>query len=261
MPEQWPVRQLFDLPIAAITMSDTIRLVDKTIADRGSLHIGVVNAAKIVNMRRDPSLDWSVRTSDVILADGMSVVWASRLLGQRLPERVAGIDLMTEMLRLAHERGYRVYFLGAKQEVLGRVLDHVRETYPNLVIAGSHHGYYAESDEAGLASDIGDAKADMLFVAMTSPKKEQFLARWADTLGVRVCHGVGGSFDVIAGKVRRAPAIWQRLGIEWLYRVIQEPGRMWKRYLVTNTLFCGLVLSSILGIGRSRRVQRPAGAA
>lgn len=256
MPEQWPVQHLFDLPIAAMTMGDALGVVEQTIHDRRRLLIGVVNAAKIVNMRRDEALDWSVRTSDLILADGMSVVWASRILGRRLPERVAGIDLMTEMMRLADARGFRVYFLGAKQEVLDSVLDHVRREYPRLVIAGSHHGYFNESQEAPIAAHIADARPDMLFVAMTSPKKEQFLARWADTMDVRVCHGVGGSFDVIAGKVRRAPAVWQRLGVEWLYRVIQEPGRMWKRYLVTNTLFCGLVISSIFG--RGRRPARPA---
>ncbi len=238
---------LFGIPLAPQTMAEVLASVESAIRERRRLLIGVVNAAKIVNMRRDPELRAAVLSSDLILADGMSVVWASRLLGRRLPERIAGIDLMHEMLRRGEQQGWRVYALGATEAVLNRAIARMRADHPALQLAGHHHGYFASTEEEeALARSIRAARPDILLVAMTSPKKERFLARWIDTLDVPVCHGVGGSFDVLAGDVARAPEAWQRLGLEWLYRVKQEPGRLWRRYLVTNTLFCGLVLAELL---------------
>jgi len=124
----------------------------------------------------------------------------------------------------------------------------IHREYPGVVVAGSRNGYFEDDDEEQIAKSISDAKPDMLFVAMTSPKKEKFLAHWRDTLNVPVCHGVGGAFDVMAGKVRRAPAIWQKLGMEWAYRVMQEPRRMWRRYLVTNTLFLWMLTREMFGL-------------
>jgi len=246
-----PIRRLFGIPIAAITMADAVARVERAIADRARLHIGVVNAAKIVNMHRDARLRDDVLASDLVLADGMSIVWASRVLGGPLPERVAGIDLMHTMLARGDRLGWRVFCLGATEQVLGRTLAAFRGMYPDVQFVGAHHGYFSPADEPALAAGIAAARPDILLVAMTSPRKEQFLARWSPTLGVPVCHGVGGSFDVVAGEVRRAPAAWQRLGLEWLYRVKQEPRRLWKRYLVTNTLFVRLVLRELARTGRA----------
>jgi N-acetylglucosaminyldiphosphoundecaprenol N-acetyl-beta-D-mannosaminyltransferase len=235
-------RRLFGIPIHAVTMDDTIDRADRAIAAKQTLQIGVVNAAKIVNMRRNPELNQAVLTSDLILADGMSVVWASKLLGRPLPERVAGIDLMMRLLELADRRKYRVYCLGATEAVIGRVAEIITRDYPDLQLVGTHHGYFSGEQEQQIVDEIAAAGPDILFVAMTSPKKEQFMARWSHQLHVPICHGVGGSFDVMAGKVQRAPLRWQKLGLEWLYRVLQEPRRMWKRYLVTNILFAGMLL-------------------
>jgi N-acetylglucosaminyldiphosphoundecaprenol N-acetyl-beta-D-mannosaminyltransferase len=236
-----PTVSLFDIPIAAVSMDAALDLIDRAIADRRSLQIGVVNAAKIVNMGADAGLRDAVLSSDVIFADGASVVWASRLLGAPLPERVAGIDLMTGLLARGNTRGYRVFCLGATEEVLAATVARIRAEYPGVDVVGYHHGYYKRSEEERVAGLIAAAEPDILFVAMTSPKKEEFIARWNDDLKVPVCHGVGGSFDVMAGKVKRAPELWQRLGLEWLYRVKQEPGRLWKRYLVTNVQFIIMV--------------------
>ena len=220
--------------------------VAAAIAGRRRLLIGVVNAAKVVNMHRDQVLRQSVLDADVVVADGIGVVWASRILGAGLPERVTGIDLMMQMLRRGNEEKWSVYCLGATQDVLDRVVAHIGVHYPGVRVAGHRNGYFGAAEEPEVAEAIRASRADILLVAMTSPKKEQFLARWQATLGVPVCHGVGGSFDVVAGKVERAPESWQRLGVEWLYRVKQEPGRLWRRYLVTNVLFCGLVLKEFV---------------
>ena len=241
-----PIRELFGIPIAALTLEQALDRVDQAVAARAPLQIGVVNAAKIVNMRRDALLRRDVLSSDLILADGIAVVWAARALGLKLPERVAGINLMAGILRRGHARGYRVFCLGATDEVLQRATARMAARHPGIRIVGRQHGYFTEDEEEAVVRAIAEARPDVLFVAMTSPKKEMFLARWSKRLAVPVCHGVGGSFDVVAGKVRRAPPAWQRLGLEWLYRVLQEPGRLWKRYLVTNTLFCGMVLGALL---------------
>lgn len=243
----WPTRHLFGIPVHALSMNEVLGIVAETIRARGRLLLGVVNAAKMVNMHRDPILRDSVLTADMILADGMAVVWACRLLGRKLPERVPGIDLMERLLEVGSEQHYRVYCLGASEEVLEKTLEQMRARFPGVQFVGHHHGYFNSQQEPEIVQEIRAARPDILFVAMTSPKKEQFLAQWAEEMDVPICHGVGGAFDVLAGKVRRAPMMWQRLGLEWLYRVVQEPRRMWRRYLVTNTLFCGMVLSEMMG--------------
>jgi N-acetylglucosaminyldiphosphoundecaprenol N-acetyl-beta-D-mannosaminyltransferase len=171
----------------------------------------------------------------------MAVVWASRLLGQPLRERAAGIDLFERLLELANREGFSVFFLGASQEVLEDLLVKARQRHPALRIAGSRNGYFSDEQAEDVAREISAAHPDILFVGISTPKKEIFLEAWGAKIDVLVCHGVGGSFDVFAGKTRRAPLLWQRLGLEWLFRVVQEPRRMWKRYLVTNTLFISMV--------------------
>ncbi len=246
MRSDWPTRNLFGIPINALTMDEAVCAVDQAVGRRSQLLIGVVNAAKMVNIRRDKSLDHAVRGADVILADGIAVVWAARVLRRSLPERVPGIDLMMRLFERGNERGYRIYCLGGADEVLDVVAERIASDYPGVKLVGRHHGYFSAEEEAAIVAEIKGARPDILFVAMSSPKKEQFLARWAGEMAVPVCHGVGGAFDVMAGRVKRAPQVWQKLGMEWLYRLIQEPRRMWRRYLVTNTLFGWMLLSELV---------------
>ena len=240
-----PVSKLFGVPIAATTLPEVLNLVHETIQGHGYLRIGVVNAAKIVNMSRDPGFRDAVLSSHIILADGMSVVLASRLLGRPLPGRVTGIDLMHGMLESGNRHRYRVYCLGATDEVLDATMARIGAEYPGVQIVGRRNGYFPPAAEAAVAADIAACRPDILFVAMTSPRKEEFMAKWSSQIAVPVCHGVGGSFDIMAGKLRRAPRLWQRLGLEWLYRLKQEPARLWKRYLVTNTLFCWMMVAEL----------------
>jgi N-acetylglucosaminyldiphosphoundecaprenol N-acetyl-beta-D-mannosaminyltransferase len=249
--------KLLGVPIDSLTMEQALARVEQAIASRTRLLVGVVNAAKLVSMQRDPLLQRDVLACDLILADGMSVVWASRILGQSLPERVAGIDLMLGMLRHASARGYRLYCLGATADVLASALARIAAEFPGVKIVGRRDGYFSEAEEDEIAELIRRSRPDILLVAMSSPKKERFLGRWGQSLGVPVCHGVGGSFDVLAGKVRRAPESWQRMGLEWLYRAIQEPGRLGKRYLVTNALFCRMVFAEWRASRGEPKVGRP----
>lgn len=237
---------ILGIAVSSFTMEELLRIIDASIVSHQHLFLGVVNAAKIVNARKDTGLMHSLRQTDLILADGVSVVWLSRLMGTPLPQRLAGIDIMYRMLERASEQRYRVYFLGAKADVVQRVVAITATQYPNLIVAGYRDGYFSDVEAETVAQDIRNSRADILLVAMPSPRKENFLAKWYDLMDVSVCHGVGGSFDVMAGVTKRAPLWMQNCGLEWLYRIIQEPGRMWKRYLVTNSIFLILSIKAVI---------------
>ncbi len=200
-----------------------------------------INAAKLVALRGDPELRDAVGRCQLITADGQAVVWAARALGQVVPERVTGIDLMHELLALAGLEGYRVYILGARSEVLGRAIARLRLLYPGLVLAGWRDGYFADDEGGRIAEEIRATAAQMVFVAISSPRKERFLAEHGRDTGASLVMGVGGAIDVIAGEVRRAPVALQRLGLEWMFRLAQEPRRLFVRYASTNTRFVLLV--------------------
>ena len=229
------------IPVDALTMEQTLALIDKAIQDKSPVHHVVVNAAKMVNAQKDEELKKSIVDCDIINADGKSIVWASKFLNCALPERVAGIDLMHNLVDMAAIKGYKIFLLGAEQEVLEKVVELYRTKYGDQLIAGYRNGYFKKEEEPELAKQIETSRADMLFVAVTSPKKEIFLNTYKHLLNVPFIMGVGGSFDVIAGKTKRAPLWMQNLGMEWFYRVLQEPKRMWKRYLFGNSEFIYLV--------------------
>ena len=233
---------ILNCPIDKLTMERTLNKIDESIKNKAHLHHVVVNAAKLVHMQKDKELYDSVVNSDIINADGQAVVWASKILGQPLPERVAGIDLMQNLVKLAYEKNYKVFFFGAKEEVVKGVVDIYSNKYNPDIIAGYRNGYFSKEEEKEIAKQISESGADILFVAISSPTKEIFLNKYKDIINTPFIMGVGGSFDVVSGKVERAPVWMQNAGLEWFYRFLQEPQRMWKRYLYTNSMFLWLVL-------------------
>ncbi|QFS40577.1 WecB/TagA/CpsF family glycosyltransferase [Burkholderia cepacia] len=241
----------FSSRIDCLTSAGTVTLIERRVDANEFTQHSVINVAKIVNMQRDEQLASSVNACDIVNADGMGVVWGARLLGHDIPERVTGIDLFDALLTMSARRGFPVFLLGARDDVVARVAEVVSSRYPNLVIAGYHHGYFWDDEEA-MVDTIRSSGAKLLFVAVTSPHKENFINRWKDELGVDFVMGVGGTFDVIAGKVRRAPRWMQRAGLEWLFRVLQEPRRMWKRYWVTNRRFAWMLLRARIDMWRRR---------
>jgi N-acetylglucosaminyldiphosphoundecaprenol N-acetyl-beta-D-mannosaminyltransferase len=228
-------------PMDSTTMRDAVSFIESKLVAGEFLQHVVVNVAKLVHMQSDAVLAESVKACDVINIDGMGVVIGARLCGHVVPERIAGVDLFDNLLEMSARRGFPVFLLGAEEEVVAKAAKKVKEINPTLKIAGYHHGYFWE-DEETVVNAIRASGAKLLFVAITSPKKENFINKWQDKLGVDFVMGVGGTFDVVAGKVKRAPLWMQKYGLEWLYRVIQEPRRMWKRYLVTNSKFAWLLL-------------------
>ncbi|MGW0206721.1 WecB/TagA/CpsF family glycosyltransferase [Streptomyces sp. NPDC003233] len=235
------------LPVHPLTLGESVAAAEALIADGGPHQHVVLNAAKIVQAHDDPELARIIRSCSLVNADGQSVVWAGRLLGSPLPERVAGIDFMTALWRSAARNGYRVYLLGAEPRV-------VEETAriaaaQGVQVVGHRDGYWDETQEPQVVAAVREARPDILFLAVPSPRKEYFLARRQQELGCALVVGVGGSFDVVAGLRSRAPRWMRRSGLEWFHRLVQEPRRMFLRYAVGNCRF--LALTAVYWMRRS----------
>ena len=236
---------LLNTNIDNYTMDETIGIIKESIENRNQLHHVAVNAGKIVAMQSDLELRESVNEADLINADGQAVVWASKILGKPLKERVAGIDLMDNLVSLAFRKNYKIFFFGAKEETVKKIVEIYSDKYSKQIVAGYRNGYFKKNEEILIAEEVAKSGANILFVAISSPTKENFLFRNKDLLDkVNFIMGVGGSFDVVAGKVQRAPLWIQKAGMEWFYRFCQEPRRMWKRYLVGNFKFLFLVFKN-----------------
>jgi N-acetylglucosaminyldiphosphoundecaprenol N-acetyl-beta-D-mannosaminyltransferase len=248
--------RLLGLPLDLLDMPETLATVERLVDSGQATQHVVLNASKVVQAQEDEELRRAIEACEVVNADGMSIVWAGRILGVAVPERVAGIDLMDQLLALAARRGWTVYFLGARQQVLEQTVATELRRHPGLDIVGFRNGYWTSDEEDEVVRQVAGAKPTLLFVAMPSPKKEQFLARHRGALHVPFVMGVGGSFDVVAGLTRRAPSWMQRSGLEWAYRLRQEPRRMAKRYLVGNTRFIVLVFRERWLQSRSRAAGR-----
>lgn len=225
-----------------LSLEETADEVVMLVKSGGNHQHVVLNAAKIVLMERDEKLAEIINACDLINADGMSIVWASRFLGHKLKERVTGIDLMQKLLEISDKNRYRIFLFGAEEEIVKIVADRISKKYQNLTVAGYRNGYFKKNEELEIIRQINESGSQIVFVGFSSPKKEFFLNRNKDLLKVPFCMGVGGSFDVIAEKYKRAPKWMQRSGLEWFYRYIQEPGRLWKRYTVNNFFFVMTVL-------------------
>lgn len=234
--------EMMGCQIDNLSMEETLHTIEKFIqSGRPHQHV-VVNVDKLVKASRDVELRRIINACPLINVDGMPVVWASRLLGKPLKERVAGVDLFESLMKRSAEKGWRVYLLGAREEVVSGVKQVYMRKYPGLTVAGYRNGYWKPEEEAEVVEQIKAAQADLLFVAISSPMKEHFLGRYQAELKIPFAMGVGGTFDVVVGKVKRAP-VWMRdAGLEWFYRFLQEPRRMFKRYFIDDMFFFWLLL-------------------
>ncbi|MEM9330636.1 MAG: WecB/TagA/CpsF family glycosyltransferase [Pseudomonadota bacterium] len=239
-------KTIFGTPVDLLTSQQTLSIIENNIRQRKRLQHGVVNVAKIIKMRKDKDIFHYVSQSDLINIDGAGVVFGARLLGHKVPERVAGIDLMSDVLTVSERNGFRPYFLGAREQVMQKCVHNIQKKYPRLELAGWRNGYFTETEEDQVVDEIANSNADCLFIGITTPKKERILHQYRDRFNVPFQMGVGGSFDVLAGVTKRAPEIWQKAGCEWLFRMLQEPRRMTGRYMSTNLAFAGLVLKEMV---------------
>ncbi|MBC2370203.1 WecB/TagA/CpsF family glycosyltransferase [Listeria booriae] len=233
--------------VDGLTMVETLNEIKKIIQNKIPKQHVVINASKINLMAKDKALREIINACPLINADGQSIVMAGKFLGHEIPERVTGIDLFMNLIELCAREGYKPYYFGATQKVVEEVVTRHKCQYPELEVAGYRNGYFEEFESGKIASDIRESRADILFVAFSSPKKEFWIDRYLDEMNVPFAMGVGGSFDVIAGKTKRAPKWMQKSGLEWFYRFIQEPRRMFGRYVKGNIAFLIKVIKEKLG--------------
>jgi N-acetylglucosaminyldiphosphoundecaprenol N-acetyl-beta-D-mannosaminyltransferase len=233
---------IFDLPVDILSHEETVRLaVEAMESGRRCQHVAL-NVAKLVKARTDRELEQDIRGSDIVGIDGMGIVYALRLLGHQVPQRVAGADLFDSLMAECARRQLRPFLLGARPEVLEEAVRRLRRRHPGLQFAGTQHGYFPPERDEEVASAIRASGAHCLFVAMPTPRKERFIGRFRDRIGVPFVMGIGGTLDVAAGQIRRAPLLVQKAGLEWAFRTVQEPRRLAWRYLQTNTIFAALLV-------------------
>ncbi len=228
-----------------LTLPQTVDAIFRLLGAGQRGWLCTVNVAILMMMRADVRLQKFVDRAALVVADGQPLIWCAPWLGQSLPERVTGVDLVNALCERAAREGKRVYLLGATEEIVSKVAQRLRERCANLHVEYAD-GYFTKDEAPARADHIRASGADMLFVGMGVPRQENFLEETWHRLGVGMAIGVGGSFDVLAGLRARAPTWVQKIGMEWLFRLIQEPRRLFTRYLVTNSQFGWLVLCALV---------------
>jgi N-acetylglucosaminyldiphosphoundecaprenol N-acetyl-beta-D-mannosaminyltransferase len=217
--------RLMDVNITPISMSEAVARIEEFIRSRQPHIVVTSDASAIMKAQEDEELHRIINTADLVTPDGIGVIWGARLLDLPIYERVPGVDLVAALCAVAAQRGYRIFILGAAPGVAEQAAQNLQATYPGLTVAGTHHGYFGAEEEAHIVEAIRLAQPDILFVAFGIPKQEKWIRRHLQTMQVPVCIGVGGSFDVYSGRLKRAPLWVQRMGMEWFYRALIEPKR------------------------------------
>ena len=219
---------LLGVRVDRITSEETLELIDRYVAEHKPHHIVTADASMIVMAREDPALAEIMLDADVVTADGAGILWASRRLGIPIASRVSGVDLVERICERSASTGMRVFFLGAAPGVADEAAENLRAKYPGAQIVGTRNGFFSESEEFGVVTAVTNAHPDVLLVAFGIPKQEIFIKKYRDVFGASVLIGIGGSFDIYSGRVKRAPAWMQSTGLEWLYRLYQNPKKIGK---------------------------------
>lgn len=243
-----------DVSIDNVTFDEAIGKIEYLIMNRKPSLIVTPNADHIVRLQKDELFLKIYKDADLVLADGMSLVFASKILKTPFKEKISGSDLFPVLCKVADKKGYRLFFLGGRPGACIKAADEMKSQYKNLIISGTYSPPFGfENDKAEMAKInkmIKKAKPDILFVGLGSPKQEYWIYQNYKTLDVPVSIGVGVTFEFYSGMVRRAPRWMQRVGFEWFWRLMKEPRRLWKRYLIDDTAFIGIILRQKFNIGR-----------
>ena len=218
--------EILGVPVDCVTMDQALDWADSKMDGQRPCTILAVNPEKVIRAQQDSTLLDQLRTADLLIPDGIGVILAMRLLGLGQAERVPGSELMPKLCERALEKGYTVFLFGASAEVNQQAVAALQRRYPGIQIVGSHHGYVNGDEMQSVVTLINECKPDLLFVALGSPHQELWMSRYLPQLQVKVCQGVGGTFDVLAGHVRRAPQIFRSVHLEWFYRLVSNPARI-----------------------------------
>ena len=229
--------EILGVPVDCLTMDRTVDLAASVLAGNVAHSIVAVNPEKVMRARYDVRLRDQLRRAGVLIPDGIGVVIAARILGLGRLQRVPGSELMPRLCELAGQTGRRVFLFGAAPDVNERAAQVLRKRYRGLTVAGTQHGFLKDGDMPDLIDKINLSQADILFVALGSPKQEDWIDRYLPQLNVKVCQGVGGTFDVIAGRVRRAPAAFRAVHLEWFYRLVTNPQRLHRQTALPRFAF------------------------
>lgn len=228
--------QLLGITLTNLSKLEIIQKIEKVIAHNSRCRIEGINVAKIQQYNEIPELKKAIDEAELVHIDGTGLYFGARLLGIDCHPNYPGIDLMLDIIKILQKHEQSIFLLGATGCIVERTSEVLEQSH-NVKVAGFHHGYFSEADEQEIVDKINQSNSTALFIGITSPKKELFLHRNWEKMNTNIAMGVGGSFDVISGELTRAPKWMQKCGLEWLYRVYQEPNRLWKRYLISNTLF------------------------
>ncbi|MFD0714935.1 WecB/TagA/CpsF family glycosyltransferase [Paenibacillus sp. GCM10027626] len=225
-----PTVSIYGIPFSKLNMADTVKYLTACVEQRVPTHVVTGNPIMVMAALESPRFDQAMREAELVVPDGTGVVWAASKVGQPVAERVAGYDLMHELLRVGEQYNWKVYLLGTSQQVIEETARKITELYPRITIAGFRNGFFGAEQDAEVVAQIRAAKPDLLFVARSVDTQEPWISQHKAALAVPVIMGVGGSFDVVAGVVKRAPVLFQRLRLEWFYRLLKQPTRF-KRML------------------------------
>ncbi|WP_237179006.1 WecB/TagA/CpsF family glycosyltransferase [Paenibacillus sp. MMS18-CY102] len=226
-----PTVSIYGLPFSKLNMNDTVAYLTEAIDQHRITHVITANPIMIMSAQEDPAYHAMMRTAEMIVPDGAGVVWAAGYVGEPVAERVAGFDLLHRLMAVGETRDWSVYLLGTDQQTIDTAAANLQRKFPRVRIAGVRNGYFGPEQDAEVVAAIREAKPDMLFVARSASTQEPWISKYKAELDVPFIMGVGGSFDIIAGKLKRAPVLFQKLRLEWFYRLLQEPSR-YKRMLV-----------------------------
>lgn len=209
-------------------MESVLARIEGFIAEGIPRYVVTADASMVVLARQDPDLARIVENADLVTPDGAGILWASHLLKTPITQKVSGVDVVAEMVRLSAEKGYRIFFFGAAPGVAEEAAANLRDQFPGAKIVGTRDGFFTAEQEPEIVAQIKAARPDVLFVAMGIPKQEKWIVRYKDEIRVPVSAGIGGSFDVYSGRVKRAPLWMQKNGLEWLHRLKSNPRKIGK---------------------------------
>ncbi len=229
-----------------INFEELLNFIKSNIDQNNKVNHVLINASTFLDAQKDKDFLGILNQFQIATVDGMGLYFALKLNKLPIKERIAGPDLFEKVLELSQKEKYRVYFLGTTEENINKMIDNIRVKYPHLIIAGYRNGFFNLNDMKDLLENIDNSNSHILLLGLPSPIKEQFIIKYGNIIKCNYILGVGGVFDIIAGDIKRAPILLQKIGLEWFFRFAQEPKRLWKRYLIGNFQYVCIILSHLM---------------